>query len=55
MNESFILKVIDGDKIQIGVSDFAKLAAQLDEMGVDANVECPSPAVLLVTLRAKLQ
>jgi hypothetical protein len=55
MSESFVLKVIDGDKIQIELSAFARLAAQLEEFGVDANVECPSPAVLVVTLKAKMQ
>jgi hypothetical protein len=55
MNESFILNVVDGNKIQIEVAAFARLAAQLEEFGVDANVECPSPAVLVVTLRAKMQ
>ena len=55
MSDSFVLKVVDGDKIQIDVPDFARMAAQLDKLGIDADVESPSPAVLIVTLKAKMQ
>ncbi len=55
MNEPFILRVIDGTKVQMEVPEFVKFAQSLDELGIDCNLETPSPAVLIVTLKPKLQ
>lgn len=55
MNESFVLRILDGKKIQMDVPDFVKFTAALNEFGIDCDIDTPSPAVLVVHLKAKSQ